>query len=345
MLRITWWLRPCLDTRSCVSIILAAVALPALVVPFASIKTASLKAGEPREAFRAAAGNSVKDQVVERDVELFAAMREKDVTVEFSPLSSRIAWLKVANKSNDVLRIQLPSTFAGVPVLAQFGPGGVGLPGLGMPGGAAGNNLPGGNNLAGLGNFGAPGAGGQQGGQGVGGGFPQNINNGNGNQVGGNQNQVGNPFGNQLRNGLAQPGFFRVLPGRVGKMQALTVCLEHGKAEPSPRMKYQIIPLDAFTNGDARLAGLCERLAGKEISQNVAQAVAWHFANGLTWKQLAEKTRTRPAAIGSEKYFTDAEMHSAIATAHAIESSLPTQSTVDVRTSVTLQSSSERHLP
>ena len=242
----------------------------------------------------------------EREVELFAAMRDGHISVELSALSSRNVWLKVTNKTDSMLRIALPKSFAGVPVLAQFGPlpGGAGL-GPGIPG------IPGigpGNNIGGLGNVGGNGlAGGGQGGQGVGGGF---NNPGNANGIGlGNQNGIGNGIGNAAQG----RGIFRVPAGQVGKVHAQTVCLEHGKAEPTPHMKYRIVPLDEFTSGNARITKLCEMLAEKRVTQNVAQAVAWHIANGLTWEQLAAKSRAR------ERYFSDEELQTALSVSTALQ--------------------------
>ena len=288
---------------------------------FVIVHDLPLTAGDPslQTTARRLTSRTLPSQVSDREVELFAATRDKELVVEFTAMSSRSAWLRITNATDDVLSIQLPAAFAGVPVLAQIGPG-IGGPGLGFPAGAAGNNLlgGGGNNLGGLGNFaGGAGVGGaQQGGQGVGGGFPNN-NIGIGNQIGGGGNQ--NQFANPLGNGGARLGVFRVLPGRVGKLQMQTVCLEHGKAEPTPRMKYRIVPLDTFTGGDTRLSQLCMQLADNRISQNVAQAVAWHFANGLSWNQLAAKDRVRGGTAGSEKYFSNAELQTAMRLAQAIE--------------------------
>lgn len=57
---------------------------------------------------------------------------------------------------------------------------------------------------------------------------------------------MGNQFGNVFGNGLGNRGrgAFRVAPGRVGKVMAQTVCLEHGKPDPTSKIKYRIVPLD-----------------------------------------------------------------------------------------------------
>ena len=51
-------------------------------------------------------------------------------------------------------------------------------------------------------------------------------------------------------------GFFDVAPDRVGKIKVITVCLEHGKDDPNPRVPYELRPVDAFT--DALCLGLCQ---------------------------------------------------------------------------------------
>ncbi len=39
-------------------------------------------------------------------------------------------------------------------------------------------------------------------------------------------------------------GFFNVKPGKVGKLRVPTVCLEHGKPDPNPRMAYKLVPIE-----------------------------------------------------------------------------------------------------
>ncbi len=63
------------------------------------------------------------DPVVEREVELFAAMDSGEIGAEVIAPSARQIFLRVDNKTKEMLRIKLPKAFAAVPVLAQMQPG------------------------------------------------------------------------------------------------------------------------------------------------------------------------------------------------------------------------------
>ncbi|MCC6511390.1 MAG: hypothetical protein IT423_19985 [Pirellulaceae bacterium] len=258
------------------------------------------------------------DLTKERQVELFAAMESGDIETELIAPSARKVYLRVHNKSNELLSIKLPPTFAAVPVLAQFAPPGGGFPGGGLPGGGfpggglpgggfPGGGFPGGQGLGvGGGQFGQGGGGSQ----GLGGGF----NGGGANQgVLGNGNGVGNQFGNAFGNAFGNrgQGAFRVAPGRVGKVMAQTVCLEHGKPDPTSKIKYRIVPLDQFGNQDPRIAEVCRLLAQNRITQNVAQAAAWHVTDGLSWGELAAKDRVHSKYTGDVKFFSAEELETA----------------------------------
>ena len=102
-------------------------------------------------------------------------------------------------------------------------------------------------------------------------------------------------------------GFFNVAPDRPGKIKVAAVCLEHGKKDPNPRMRYEIRPIETFTD-KPEIIELCKMVGRGEIPQNAAQAAAWHMANGLSWQELLHKDRVRHLNGTSEKYFTLAEI-------------------------------------
>ena len=104
---------------------------------------------------------------------------------------------------------------------------------------------------------------------------------------------------------------FRVEVDRPGKLQVDMVCLEHGKPDPNPRMKYMIVPLDQL-NADPKINELCKLLAAGKVKQNIAQAAAWNIANGMTWDALAKKNRRESQYTGSEKYFSHDEIRAAV---------------------------------
>ncbi|MCH2611542.1 MAG: hypothetical protein MK006_10795 [Pirellulales bacterium] len=83
-------------------------------------------------------------------------------------------------------------------------------------------------------------------------------------------------------------GFQNIDPGKVNRFKCTTVCLEHGKKEPHARAKYDIVPLNEFTN-DKNVAEICYMLGFSGINQNAAQAAAWHFTDKMSWEELANK--------------------------------------------------------
>jgi hypothetical protein len=124
------------------------------------------------------------------------------------------------------------------------------------------------------GGFGGGQGGGQQGGGGGGGG--QSTGGGGGGQQGGGGGQNGGGGG----------GFFSIPPGKVVRLTVCSVCLEHGKPEPSIRMEYKIFPVEQFSQ-DPILKELLNLVATGRINRNVAQAAAWNIANGKSWRELA----------------------------------------------------------
>lgn len=251
-----------------------------------------------------------------RQVEFFQAAANGEIEAELIAPSAREVWLRVTNKTNKLLSIDLPDAFAAVPVLAQLAPAGnFGFPGAGQNIGNFGNAQPGfAQGGQGLGGQGLGGS------QGLGGGF-NNGGNGGGNIGGGNVgggNLFGNGIGNGIGNGAPLRGMFRVPAGRAGKVRAQTVCLEHGKPEPNSRMRYRIVPIEDF-NSDPRIAHLCQQIASGKVTQNVAQAAAWHIANGLSWEELAAKDRVHSKYAGNQKFFTTEELELAMRVVRASE--------------------------
>ncbi len=212
-----------------------------------------------------------------RTVGLFEAMDKGDVEVRFIPKDSTEANVLIENKTDRPLTIKFPEAFAAVHVLAQFGGGGGGMGGMG----------------GGMGGMGGGGMGG--GGQGMGGG---------GGGMGGGMGGMGGGMGGMGGGG----GFFSVAPQKVTKVKVPCVCLEHAKPDPTPRMKYKIVPIETLTK-DANVIEVCKMLGNGEIPQNAAQAAAWNLANGLSWQELAAKNRVELKTIGYvEKYFAPHEL-------------------------------------
>jgi len=105
-------------------------------------------------------------------------------------------------------------------------------------------------------------------------------------------------------------GFFNVQPEKVGQLKVPTVCLEHGKPDPRPGVKYEIKPIGQFTDKPA-VHEICRKLGRSELSQSVAQAAAWHLQNDMSWNELAAKHYKY--AIGlTRPYFSREEIQAAM---------------------------------
>jgi hypothetical protein len=128
------------------------------------------------------------------------------------------------------------------------------------------------------------------------GGVPQNVGGG------GAQNQgmgIGQPGGGG--------GPFSLPPEKTRTLKVATVCLEHGKRDPGPRVPYRMTALDSCTS-DTRLADVMAGLSSGQISQKVAQAAAWHVASGLSWERLAAEAIHMAGGDPDIPFFTPAEL-------------------------------------
>jgi len=105
-------------------------------------------------------------------------------------------------------------------------------------------------------------------------------------------------------------GMMNVPPEKVGKMKVTTVCLEHGKPEPRAAMKYEIKPIEDFTDRPA-VHELCRLLGTGRIGQRAAQVAAWHLNNDMTLEQLAAK-RIEYANGGGHPYFSPQELRAGV---------------------------------
>lgn len=196
---------------------------------------------------------------------MFEAMKAGQLEVQYIPVDeSRQAKLIFKNKTKEPLSLKLPPNFGAAPILAQGGLGGLG---------GGGNN---------------------------------NRNNRNQNQqAGGGLGGGGGGFGGGGGGGLGGGGggLFNIAPEKVGEIVVQTVCLEHGKLEPSKYVAYEVKPLSECTTKP----GVAEAIAllhdGK-TNQKVAQAAVWHLANGLTWDQLAAKKVNRVGRADTPYYET-----------------------------------------
>ncbi len=146
---------------------------------------------------------------------------------------------------------------------------------------------------------------------GAGGTGRQRTSGNNNNQNQGTGGGMGGMGGQGGQGGQRGGGAFNVPPEKTVKFKVATVCLEHGKEEPTAKTPYEIHPVEYFTT-DARVAELCKLLGTGKIDQTAAQASAWHLSNHMSWDELA-KLQTMPKNPGfSKPYFTDAQIRAAM---------------------------------
>ena len=126
------------------------------------------------------------------------------------------------------------------------------------------------------------------------------------NQTGGGGGQsLGGGFGGGIGGGR---GVFSVPPEKVAQVKVSCVCLEHGKAEPTPKMKYEIKQLSEVTTKPG-IEDLMKALASGRFDQDAIQAAAWHLNNGLSWAELAAKRSGRKDIYGNElSYFNPGDL-------------------------------------
>jgi len=205
------------------------------------------------------------------EVDLFQGIEDGQLTARLIPKNAFGGNVLIENLTDKPLTVTLPEAAIGVPKhLAQFGGGQGGFGGGGLGGGGLGGG--GGQQQTG-GGFG--GGGGQQGGGG-GGGF----------------------FG-----GGGGGGFGSIPAESVASIPFNSVCLEHGKPEPSVRSEYVLVPVETVSN-DPILRELLEVVGSGKVDRQSAQAAAWHLTDDMSFEELANKAVVHTGGNPPTPYFT-----------------------------------------
>lgn len=106
---------------------------------------------------------------------------------------------------------------------------------------------------------------------------------------------------------------FNIAAEKTRRVEVPCLCLEHGKRDPTPRMPYEVKPIESVTT-KAETIALVKRYARGDVNVKAAQAAAWHLENGMTWQQLAGKKITH--LLGPDQpYFSERELTVAVALA------------------------------
>lgn len=237
-----------------------------------SVASELMAANKPSSTFKKPIRNPKFDPEAEQ-VELFKAIEAGQITVRLIPKSAAGGNVLIENKTDQPISVKIPDVVAGVSIHSQLGNQGLGNPGLGNGGG---------------GNQGAP--------QQLGGGIGQGQGNANG--------PAGAPG-----QGNGQ-GFFSIPADKVVSLPFNSVCLEHGKPEPTSNSKYTLVPISRVSRDPALHQLLTVVAAGKTDPKSV-QAAAWHLANKMSFQTLAEKVTTHLGALTQTPDFTPEQIHEA----------------------------------
>jgi hypothetical protein len=217
------------------------------------------------------------------EVALFEAIEAGQLEVRVLPKNAFGGNVLIENKTDKPLTVKMPAAVGAVPKhLAQFGGGfgGGGLGGGGLGGGGLGGGQGGGQQQLGGGLGGGGLGGGGLGGGGMGG---------------------GGFFGG------GGGGFGSIPPEQIASIPLNSVCLEHGKPEPSTRSEYVLVPIEKLSD-DPVLHGLLELVGTGKVDAQAAQAATWHLANNMTFDQLANKAVQHVGGLPATPYFTQNQL-------------------------------------
>ncbi len=201
-----------------------------------------------------------KNQVEPVTVKFFTAIQMGQIDVGVVPSSYSNLTMRVRNICRTPLKIELPKTFAAVPVARMQAKQAMQL--RGVPANLSDNFGQNYGNSQGLG------------GSLSGPWWGASLARTNANQDGEQPKQDG-------------PQFLNLAPGRFAQTQIPCFCLEFGKPDPNSRIPYIICPLNDLNNKNA-VAELLDQFTQQGINQYVAQLAAWHIANDVPWQMLTK---------------------------------------------------------
>jgi len=102
-------------------------------------------------------------------------------------------------------------------------------------------------------------------------------------------------------------GFFSIPPERVVAVKFNSVCLQHGRPEPTAANKYRLMPVSRVSK-DPVLYELLSAVGTGRVDSQAAQAAAWTISDKMTWQQLASKQVDHLGGQPSTPYFTQEQL-------------------------------------
>ena len=215
-------------------------------------------------------------------VELFQGMEDGTLETKVIANGPEGGNLLISNTTDEPVTVEMPTSFVTVHVLKQFGQQGGGFGGGGLGGGGLGGGQQGGGQQA-------------QGGGGLGGGGLGGGGLGGGGLGGGQQGGGG--------------GFFSIPPEKTVKVPYKSVCLNHGKPDPTPRANRVLVRTEEYTQ-DPVLRELIGMVATGRLAPQSAQAAVWNRTDNMSWQDLANKYSYGP--LGNRlPYFSRTELQGA----------------------------------
>ncbi|MBS0265174.1 MAG: hypothetical protein JSS02_24795 [Planctomycetes bacterium] len=145
------------------------------------------------------------------------------------------------------------------------------------------------------------------GGMGGGGGQAMGGGMGGGGMGMGGGGMGGGGMGGGMMGGMGG-GFFSVPPERTVQFPITSVCLNHGKAEPRPKMTYRLVKLEEYTS-DPVLQELVTMIGtgAYDTNKQAAQAAVWTVTDKMSWDKLAAK-EIEHLGQPNEPYFTAGDL-------------------------------------
>jgi hypothetical protein len=266
--------------RSSATLIACCLACLGLVLAGAEISAATKKAPAKKPI------TNPKFDPAGEEVEFFAAMEAGQIEAKLIPKNALSGTVFIENKTDKPLNVKVPEAVIGIPMNAQFG-GGMG--GMGGMGGGMG------------------GMGGMGGGMGGMGGGQQMMGGGMGGGMGGMGGGMGGMGGGMGGMGGGGGGFFSIPPERIVAVKFNSVCLQHGRPEPTAANRYRLIPVSRVSK-DPVLFELLATVSTGKVDSQAAQAAAWTISDKMSFQQLANKTVEHLGGQAPTPYFTQEQL-------------------------------------
>ena len=108
-------------------------------------------------------------------------------------------------------------------------------------------------------------------------------------------------------------GLFSVAPGKTQRITVDLLCLDHGKEVPNSSNPYELVEADKYLKESPETIQLLKAFGTGELNRAASQAAVWHLNSKVSWDELAAKQTGTERNIVREPYFSQEEMHMAVA--------------------------------